>query len=93
MAEKNAKQLEVFRIQREIAIKIIDYATVLYYHPAAQREKELLKAESIKVKIFFDDSTLKTINQYLIAVEQSSFDNEKGTIYDKLADQLKKVIK
>ena len=93
LEQKNAKQLEVFRIQREIAIKIIDYATVLYYHPAAQREKELLKAESIKVKIFFDDSTLKTINQYLIAVEQSSFDNEKGTIYDKLADQLKKVIK
>lgn len=93
LERKNAKKLEIFKIQREISIRVIDYATTLYYHPDALRDKELLKAESVKIKIFFDDKTLKSVNQYIEAIEQNCAIDDMRAIYDNLATQLKKAIR
>lgn len=90
---KNAKKLEVFKAQRDISLKVIDYATTLYYHPQTTQYAELLKAESIKVKLFFDDETLSSINEFLAAIEQDGSQNNLDTSYDNLTNQLKKAIK
>ena len=90
LERRNAKKLEIFKIQRDIALKIIDYSSILYNHPDRIEAKELLIAESIKVKLFFDDETLKTINEFIKELD----DNQKRqSLYSLLSDQLKKAIK
>ena len=86
LERRNAKKLEVFKIQREISLKIVDYASALYYHPDNIEVKELLIAESSKVKLFFDDETLNALNEFIKS-------ENKGLLYDNLIDKLKKAIK
>ena len=93
LERKNAKKLEIFKVQRDISLKVIDYATTLYYQPENSKFQELLKAESIKIKLFFDDETLNSVNQFLIAIEQRSPQNNLETLYDTLTNQLKKAIR
>lgn len=83
---KNAKKIELFKIQREISLRVIDYATILYYHPESSEAKELLVSESSKVKLYFDDDTLKAINNFITQ-------ENKDLFYNDLMDKLKKAIK
>lgn len=90
LERRNTKRLEIFKIQRDIALKIIDYSSILYNHPDSIEARELLIAESIKVKLFFDDETLAVVNRFIENLD----DNENRKIsYTELSDQLKKVIK
>ena len=93
LERRNAKKLEVFKIQKDIALKVIDYVTILYYHPDNTSVKELLVAESIKVKLYFDDETLKILNEFIKSTESVSFDVIKTQLYDNVSNQLKKVVK
>lgn len=83
---RNHKKLELYKIQTSISLKIIDLATILYHHPESIEAKELLIAESHKVKLYFDDNLLKNLNQFIR-------EEDKGQYYNKVIDELKKNIK
>ncbi len=83
---RNHKKLELYKIRTSISLKIIDLATILYYHPESTEAKELLIAESHKVKLYFNDDLLKSLNQFMC-------EEDKGQYYDKVIDELKKNIK
>ena len=83
---RNHKKLELYKIQTSISLKIIDLATILYHHPESIEAKELLIAESHKVKLYFDDNLLKNLNQFIR-------EEDKGQHYNKVIDELKKNIK
>ncbi len=93
LERRNAKKLEVFKVRKDISLTIIDYATVLYYHPENEKIKELLKAETIKVKLYFNNEVLKAINAFLNSVENNYSKEQKEDLYEKLSTQLKKAIK
>lgn len=90
LERRNAKKLEIFKIRRDIALKIIDYSSILYNHPDSIEAKELLIAESIKVKLFFNDETLKTINEF---IKELDHNQKRQDLYSLLSDRLKKAIK
>ena len=83
---RNHKKLELYKIRTSISLKIIDLATVLYHHPESIEAKELLIAESHKVKLYFDDDLLKNLNQFMT-------EEDKGLYYNIVIDELKKHIK
>ena len=83
---RNHKKLELYKIRTSISLKIIDLATILYHHPESIEAKELLIAESHKVKLYFDDNLLKNLNQFMR-------EEDKGQYYNKVIDELKKSIK
>lgn len=93
LERKNAKQLEVFKIQKDISLAVIDYATALYYHSENERVKELLKAETTKVKLYFDDEVLKAIITFIDSINNNESQEQKDTLYENLSTQLKKSIK
>ena len=90
LEQRNAKKIEVFKIQRAIALNVVDESTVLYHHPTNIEAKEALIAESVKVKLFFDDQTLSAIDGFLNALDDNE---ERNRTYVLLSDQLKKAIK
>ena len=83
---RNHKKLELYKIRTSISLKIIDLATILYHHPESMEAKELLIAESHKVKIYFDDDLLKNLNQFMC-------EEDKDLYYNRVIDDLKKNIK
>lgn len=83
---RNHKKLELYKIRTSISLKIIDLATILYHHPESIEAKELLIAESHKVKLYFDDDLLKNLNQFMT-------EEDKGLYYNIVIDELKKHIK
>ena len=83
---RNHKKLELYKIRTSISLKIIDLATVLYHHPESIEAKELLIAESHKVKLYFDDDLLKNLNKFMS-------EEDKGNYYNIVIDELKKHIK
>ena len=93
LERRNAKKLEVFKVQKDISLKVIDYATVLYYHPENVQVKELLIAETIKVKLYFDDDVLKATNEFIKSLDAIQGNGQKDATYENLANQLKKAIK
>lgn len=93
LERRNAKKLEVFKLQKDISLKVVDYATILYYHPENTQVKELLIAETIKVKLYFDDEVLKAINEFIKTIDTNQEKEETDATYENLATQLKKAIK
>ena len=93
LERRNAKKLEVFKVRKDISLTIIDYATALYYHPENEKIKELLKAEAIKVKLYFNNEVLKAINTFIDAIENDVSKEQKDDLYERLSTQLKKTIK
>ena len=83
---RNHKKLELYKIRTSISLKIIDLATILYHHPESAEAKELLIAESHKVKLYFDDDLLKNLNQFMC-------EEDKDLYYNRVIDDLKKNIK
>lgn len=93
MERKNAKKLEVFKTQKEISLVVIDYATALYYHPEDKRVKELLKAETTKIKLYFNNEVLKALVAFITAMENNESKEQQELLYENLSVQLKKCIK
>lgn len=83
---RNHKKLELYKIRTSISLKIIDLATILYHHPESIEAKELLIAESHKVKLYFNDDLLKNLNQFMC-------EKNKNLYYNNVIDNLKKNIK
>ena len=83
---RNHKKLELYKIRTSISLRIIDLATILYHHPESKEAKELLIAESHKVKLYFNDDLLKSLNQFMC-------EEDKGSYYNQVIDELKKNIK
>lgn len=79
---RNYKKLELYKIKSDIALKIIDYTTILYHHPECQEAREMLIAESCKVKLYFDDTLLLSLNNFIS-------EQNKETYYNEIVETLK----
>lgn len=84
---RNYKKIELYKIKSNISLKIIDLASA-YYHNQNENIKNLLIAESSKVKLYFDDEVLKNLNIYL---ESNKKDKVKN--YESLIESLRKNVK
>lgn len=84
---RNNKKIELYEIRSDISLKIIDLASA-YYHNQNENIRNLLIAESSKVKLYFDDEVLKNLNIYL---ESNKKDKDKN--YESLIDSLRKSVK
>lgn len=86
LKQKSNKKLEKFKIQQEIALNIIDFMGMIVLGDNIERAKQLLINESYKVKLFFDDEILKSINIFC-----NEKNKEKYSIhYNNIVDALKK---
>lgn len=85
LERRNAKKLELIKIQNEIALTIVDLSSALLYAPDDEKIIRAMVKESSKVKLYFDDETLKTLNTFIEAKDKSMY-------YDNLIDCLKKKI-
>lgn len=83
---RNHKKLELYKIRTNISLKIIDLANILYYHPENIEAKELLIAESKKVKLYFNDKLLEELNNFIC-------EKDKEQYYNRVIDELKNHIK
>ncbi len=88
LEHKKAKKLELYKIQTSVSIKVIDYATEYFYHPQREDIKDLLIAESNKVKLYFDDQVLLSINDFIEAKEPN-----RKIKYQIIIDNLQKHMK
>ena len=93
LERKNAKKLELFKTQRDISLVVVDYATALYYHPEDKRVKELLKAETTKIKLYFNNEVLKALILFITAMENNESEEQQDRLYENLSVQLKKCMK
>ena len=61
---RNNKKIELYKIKSDISLRIIDLASAYYYN---QNEsiRNLLVAESSKVKLYFDDVLILSLIFFL----------------------------
>lgn len=83
---RNAKKLELYKIQTSISLKLIDLASSAIHSPDNSQISDMLICESAKVKLYFPDSVLKALNLFIKADNKISY-------YDSLIDELRKNIK
>lgn len=82
-----AKKNELYKIQINLSLELIDMASE-YYRNHSTEIKNLLIFESAKVKLFFDDTTLKLLNDFIESDKKNMIQ-----CYNLLIDDLKKKIK
>ncbi|WP_416150230.1 hypothetical protein ACM26V_04375 [Salipaludibacillus sp. HK11] len=72
---KNQKELEIFKIRNKIVLTIVDLAGMIISRKDSKKEKalELLHNENVKVKLYFDDSMVKYVNDFLEKQSESSY--------------------
>ncbi|MFR8100345.1 MAG: hypothetical protein ACLU76_10085 [Ruminococcus bicirculans (ex Wegman et al. 2014)] len=89
LENRNAKKLELYKIQTTISLKIIDLSSILLNNNVNNDEiRDMLITESIKVKLYFPDSVLKSLNNFLQSNESEIYKN-----YDIMIEELRKNIK
>lgn len=86
LERRNTKKLELLKIQNEIALTLVDLSSAMIYSPDDELIRQSIVKESSKVKLYFDDETLRTLNDFIKAENKKEF-------YDPLIDCLKKKIK
>ncbi len=86
LEQRNAKKVELYKIQTQLAITLIDLASAFIYAPDSQELERALVRESSKVKLYFNDETLRKLNIFISA-------QDKKSNYDPLIDELKKHFK
>lgn len=84
LERRNAKKVELYKIQTAISIKLIDLGSEYLYNPQ-ENIKRLLITESHKVKLYFSDSVLKALNGYITSRNEE--------YYNILIEELRKNIK
>lgn len=82
-----AKKNELYKTQINLSLELIDMASE-YYKNHSTEIKNLLIFESAKVKLFFDDTTLKLLNDFIESDKKNMIQ-----CYNLLIDDLKKKIK
>ncbi len=93
LERKNAIKLELFKVKKELSVRLVDCATVLVHHPNDQSIRELLIAESSKVKLYLNDKTLLALNNLIAAADNDSDTKKLMILYEELVSQLKDAIK
>ena len=76
--------MELYKIQTETSIKLIDIGSEYLYNPQ-ENIKRLLITESCKVKLYFSDNVLKALNEYIMSRSEEC--------YNALIEELRKNIK
>ena len=62
---RNTKKIELYKIQTNISLVLIDLASEYARNIKNDDIKSLLINESIKVKLYFPDSVLKALNNFI----------------------------
>lgn len=88
LENKNAKKLELYKIQTTISLNIIDLSSILMYDNTNTKARNELIKESVKVKLYFPDTVLQSLNAFL-----QSNENELTPNYNEMIEQLRKSIK
>ena len=86
LESRNAKKIELYKIQTTISLRLIELASAAIHIPDDEQVVDMLICESSKVKLYFPDSVLKVLNQFIKA-------NDKKGQYDNLIDELRKNVK
>lgn len=86
LEHRNSKRLETYKVQKDIALNIIDLMGMIVHNINKEQATQLLIVESYKVKLFFDDELLKTINNFC----QEKDSNKYNSYYIDVTDKLKK---
>lgn len=84
---KFSRKSELYKTRISISLRLIDLASE-YYRNKNEEIKNILIFESAKVKLFFDDDTLKKLNNYIECNKKDMVMN-----YNLLIDELKNKIK
>lgn len=87
LENRNAKKVELYKIQTSISLNIIDLSSILLRNKDDSKARDMLINESIKVKLYFPDSVLKTINDSIQSDDESSV-----LQYNIMIDELRKNI-
>ena len=85
---RNTKKIELYKIQTNISLVLIDLASEYVKNIKNDDIKSLLINESIKVKLYFPDSVLQALNNFI----NSSKENIVGN-YNLLTEDLRQNIK
>lgn len=81
---RGLKKIELYKIRNTIALKVIDLASAFYHNPNEEKILHLLIAESSKIKLYFPDEVLKSLNEFIK-------DNQaKVTNYNNLINELQR---
>lgn len=84
---KNTKKTKIYETRIDISLRLIDIASE-YYRNRSNEVKNILIFESSKVKLFFEDETLKKMNNFIESNDKNIIDN-----YNILIDNLKGKLK
>ena len=84
---KNTKKNKLYETRINISLELIDLASQ-YYRDRSNEIKNILIFESAKVKLFFEDETLKKMNDFIESDNKNIIDN-----YNVLIDNLKGKLK
>ncbi len=84
---KNTKKTKLYETRIDISLRLIDLASE-YYRNKSNEVKNILIFESAKVKLFFEDETLKKMNIFIESDDKNIIDN-----YNALIDNLKGKLK
>lgn len=85
---RNTKKIELYKIQTNISLVLIDLASEYTRDIKNDNIRSLLINESIKVKLYFSDSVLKALNNFINASKENIAEN-----YNLLTEELRKNIK
>lgn len=86
LEQRNNKKLETYKVQKEVALNIIDLIGMIVHNNNKEQAIQLLIVDSYKVKLFFDDELLKVINNFC----QEKDINKYNLYYIDITDKLKK---
>lgn len=86
LEQRNNKKLETYKVQKEVALNIIDLTGMIVNNNNKEQAIQLLIVESYKVKLFFDDELLKSINNFCQEKDTSKY----NLYYIDITDKLKK---
>ena len=86
LEQRNNKKLETYKVQKEVALNIIDLMGMIVNNKNKEQAIQLLIVESYKVKLFFDDELLKSINNFCQEKDTSKY----NLYYIDITDKLKK---
>lgn len=86
LEQRNNKKLETYKVQKEVALNIIDLMGMIVHNNNKEQAIQLLIVESYKVKLFFDDELLKSINNFCQEEDTSKY----NLYYIDITDKLKK---
>lgn len=87
LEKRNAKTLELYKIQTTLSLRLIDLTSEAMRNPKNKLARELLVQESSKVKLYFPDTVLKELNNFISA------DNKSVELYNRIIEELRKNIK